>query len=167
MLALVFALRDRSRVLALLECSSIFEKKKETTSVCRLIKYRERFENKNRGEFVDCEPWLSRSAIALARFLYSPARRFSKGIRKQRLWKVEPRSHFIGRLSMIVRVNVVHVVVSRQLMVWTDVIQLTLTLKMTIAQVVKTSVTVNNNSLIQEYVHPDDHTQPTYVIKYS
>ena len=33
-------------------------------------------------------------------------------------------------------------------------IQLTLTLKMTTAQVVKTSVTVNNNSPIQDYVHP-------------
>ena len=29
-------------------------------------------------------------------------------------------------------------------------------------QVVETSVTVDNNSPIQEYVHPDDHTQPTY-----
>ena len=44
----------------------------------------------------------------------------------------------------------------------TDVIQLTLTLKMTTAQVIKTSVTVNNNSPIQDYVHPDDHTQPTF-----
>ena len=43
----------------------------------------------------------------------------------------------------------------------TDVIQLTLTLKMTTAQVVKTSVTVNN-SPIQDYVHPDDQTQPTF-----
>ena len=42
----------------------------------------------------------------------------------------------------------------------TDVIQLALTLKMTIAQVVETSVTVNNNSPIQYYVHPDDQTQP-------
>ena len=32
---------------------------------------------------------------------------------------------------------------------------------MTTAQVVETSVTVNN-SPIQDYVHPDDHTQPTY-----
>ena len=31
---------------------------------------------------------------------------------------------------------------------------------MTTAQVVKTSVTVNNNSPIQDYVHPDDQTQP-------
>ena len=41
-------------------------------------------------------------------------------------------------------------------------IQLTLTLKMTTAQVVETLVTVNNNSPIQDYVHPDDYTQPTY-----
>ena len=41
-------------------------------------------------------------------------------------------------------------------------IQLTSTLKMTTAQVVETSVTVNNNSPIQEYVHPDDQTQPTF-----
>ena len=32
---------------------------------------------------------------------------------------------------------------------------------MTIAQVVETSVTVNDNSPIQDYVHPDDQTQPT------
>ena len=31
---------------------------------------------------------------------------------------------------------------------------------MTTAQVVETSVTVNNNSPIQGYVHPDDQTQP-------
>ena len=43
----------------------------------------------------------------------------------------------------------------------TDVIQLTLTLKMTTAQVVEMSVTVNNNSPIQDYLHPDDETQPT------
>ena len=41
-------------------------------------------------------------------------------------------------------------------------IQLTLTLKMTTARVVETSVTVNNNSPIQDYVHPDDQTQPTF-----
>ena len=39
-------------------------------------------------------------------------------------------------------------------------IQLTLTLKMTTTHVVETSVTVNNNSPIQDYVHPDDQTQP-------
>ena len=33
---------------------------------------------------------------------------------------------------------------------------------MTTAQVVETSVTVNYNSPIQDYVHPDDQTQPTY-----
>ena len=36
---------------------------------------------------------------------------------------------------------------------------------MTTAQVVKTSVTVDN-SLIQHYVHPDDHTQPSYLLTY-
>ena len=35
-----------------------------------------------------------------------------------------------------------------------------LTLKMITAQVVETSATVNNTP-IQDYVHPDDHTQPT------
>ena len=44
----------------------------------------------------------------------------------------------------------------------TDVMQLTLTLKMTTAKVVEMSVTVNNNSPIQDYVDLDDHTQPTY-----
>ena len=43
-------------------------------------------------------------------------------------------------------------------------IQLTLILKMTTAQVVETSVTVNNNSPIQDYVHPDDQTQPTFEV---
>ena len=41
-------------------------------------------------------------------------------------------------------------------------IQLTLTLKLTTAQVVETSVTDNNNSPIQDYVQPDDHTHPTF-----
>ena len=44
----------------------------------------------------------------------------------------------------------------------TDVIQLTFTLKMTTAQVVETSDTVNNNSPIQDYVHLDHQTQPTF-----
>ena len=44
----------------------------------------------------------------------------------------------------------------------TDVMQLTLTRNITTAQVVKTSVTVNNNSPIQDYVHLDDHTEPSY-----
>ena len=42
-------------------------------------------------------------------------------------------------------------------------IELTLTLKMTSAQVVEMSVTVNKNSPIQDYVHPDDQTQPITV----
>ena len=33
---------------------------------------------------------------------------------------------------------------------------------MTTAQVVETSITVNNNSPIQDYLHPDDQTQPTF-----
>ena len=33
---------------------------------------------------------------------------------------------------------------------------------MTTAQVVETSVTVNNNSPIQDYVDPDDQIQPTF-----
>ena len=35
---------------------------------------------------------------------------------------------------------------------------------MTTAQVVETSVTVINNSPIQDYVHPGDQTQPTFEI---
>ena len=37
-----------------------------------------------------------------------------------------------------------------------------MTPKITTAQVVETCVTVNNNSPIQDYIHPDDHTQPTH-----
>ena len=33
---------------------------------------------------------------------------------------------------------------------------------MTIAPVVETSVTVDNNSPIQDYIHPDDQIQPTF-----
>ena len=33
---------------------------------------------------------------------------------------------------------------------------------MTTAQIVETSVAVNNNSPILDYVHTDDHTQPTF-----
>ena len=36
--------------------------------------------------------------------------------------------------------------------------QLTLTLKMTTAQIVETSVTINNNSPVQNYVQSDDQT---------
>ena len=50
---------------------------------------------------------------------------------------------------------------NQKLILSTEVTQLTLTLKMTAAQVVETSVTVNN-SPIRDYFHPDDHTQPTY-----
>ena len=35
---------------------------------------------------------------------------------------------------------------------------------MTTAQVVETSVNVNNSSPIQDYVHPDDQTQPTLFV---
>ena len=45
----------------------------------------------------------------------------------------------------------------------TDVIQFTLTLRMTTAQDVETSVTVDNNSPIQDYIHPDDHTQVSFI----
>ena len=50
---------------------------------------------------------------------------------------------------------------NQKLILSTEVTQLTLTLKMTAAQVVETSVTVNN-SPIRDYFHPDDHIQPTY-----
>ena len=33
---------------------------------------------------------------------------------------------------------------------------------MTTAQIVEMSVTVNNNSPIQDYIHTDDQTQPTF-----
>ena len=41
-------------------------------------------------------------------------------------------------------------------------IQLTLTVKVTTTEVVEMSVTINNNSPIHDYVHSDDHAQPTY-----
>ena len=44
----------------------------------------------------------------------------------------------------------------------TDVIRLTLTLKISTTQVVKTSATVNN-SPIQEFIHEDDRAPPIYV----
>ena len=48
-------------------------------------------------------------------------------------------------------------------------IPLSLTLKMTTTQVFETSLTVNNNnnSPIQDYVHPDDHTQQLDQDKFS
>ena len=39
-----------------------------------------------------------------------------------------------------------------------------LTLKVITAQVVETSVTVNNDSPVQDYVHPDDQPQPTFEV---
>ena len=54
-------------------------------------------------------------------------------------------------------------VIDKSLISSTEVIQLTLTLKMpTTAQVVETSVTANNNSPIHDNVDPDDLTQFTY-----
>ena len=44
----------------------------------------------------------------------------------------------------------------------TDLMQLILTLKITTARIVETSVTVNNNRPIQYHVHPDDQMQPAY-----
>ena len=38
---------------------------------------------------------------------------------------------------------------------------------MTNAQVVETSVTANNNSPIQDNIHPDDQTRPTFDIAIS
>ena len=35
---------------------------------------------------------------------------------------------------------------------------------MTTAHVIETSATVDNNSPIQDYVHSDDQTQPTYIL---
>ena len=43
-------------------------------------------------------------------------------------------------------------------------IQLILTLKMTTTQIVEMWVTVNNNSPIQDYVHPGDQAQPFEII---
>ena len=45
----------------------------------------------------------------------------------------------------------------------TDVTQISLTLKMTITQVVKLLVT-DNNSPIQDYTHLDNHIPPTYKV---
>ena len=40
--------------------------------------------------------------------------------------------------------------------------KMTKDLRMTTAQVVETSVTVNNNGPVQDYAHPDDQAQPTF-----
>ena len=76
--------------------------------------------------------------------------------------RLEPRSHFKSRLSLIVQVNVV---LNRTVVVDSDCrfdnlcgSHLQKTMKMTTAQVFETSVTVNNNSPIQDYVHPDNQT---------
>ena len=84
----------------------------------------------------------------------------------------EPRSHFKSSLRSVHnqwhyrltdrRPILSNQVYNQRIIPSSDVIQLTLTLKMTTAQVVETSVTVNNNSPIQDYVHPDDQTQPTF-----
>ena len=78
--------------------------------------------------------------------------------------------NLLSRLSMIVRVNVV---LNRTVVVDSDLRfdnlcgshlqsqRVTLILKMTTVQAVETSVTVNKNNPIQDYVYPDDHTQPT------
>ena len=91
------------------------------------------------------------------------------------LWlSLLPRSNFKSKLSLLVRVNVV---LNRTVVVDSDwrfdnlcgshlqsqsEFRVTLTLKMTTAQVVATSVTINNNSPIQDYVNPDDQSQPTF-----
>ena len=80
--------------------------------------------------------------------------------------RFEPSSHFISRLTLIVRVNVAWIGL---LLTVTDVSPTcavvifwhVTSLKMTTAQVVETSVNVNN-SPVQDYVHSDDHKQPTY-----
>ena len=78
--------------------------------------------------------------------------------------------NLLSRLSLIVPINVL---LNRTVVVDSDLRfdnlcgshlksqRVTLTLKMTTAQAVETSVTVNKNSPIQDYIHPDDHTQPT------
>ena len=43
-------------------------------------------------------------------------------------------------------------------------IQLNLTLKMTTAQVIEMSVTVNNNSPIQDYIYRHNNAQPAYIM---
>ena len=80
-------------------------------------------------------------------------------------------AHFTRNIAMLVFYAVVHAfytLTSTDRRIYKqsryNVIQLTLTLKMTTAQVVKTSVTVNNNSPIQDYVHRNNQTQTTFYI---
>ena len=63
------------------------------------------------------------------------------------------------RLSLIVRVTVV---LNRTVVVDSDWRFDNLCGSHLQSQVVETSVTVNNNSPIQDYVHPDNQTQPTF-----
>ena len=77
---------------------------------------------------------LPQKKLVEAQFSKGPGKIYS--LKQATCESFEPRSHFKSRLS--------------------------LTLKMTTAQVVTTSVTVNNNSPIQDYVHPDNQTQPTF-----
>ena len=51
---------------------------------------------------------------------------------------------------------------ARAFTVSTDATQITLTLKMTSAQVVETSVIVISNSPFQDYTHPDDRILLNY-----
>ena len=66
--------------------------------------------------------------------------------------------YFIWELKFYVRKNYAKLEINPLGAAPLNVIQLTLTLKMTTAQVVEKSVTVNNG-LIQDY--PDDHISPT------
>ena len=61
-------------------------------------------------------------------------------------------------------VVVINQVNNQRLILSTDVMKLTLNLKLTTTQIVKTSVTVNNNP-VQDYDHLDVDASPTY--KYS
>ena len=86
---------------------------------------------------------------------------FAKQIKRSERWTEKP----LGCVSLAMTKVIEWYFFSNQSIIpSTDVMQLTLTLKITIAQVVETSVTVNNNSPIQDFVHPDDQTQPTFDI---
>ena len=57
--------------------------------------------------------------------------------------------------------SVTNQVNNQSLIPLTDVILLTLTLKMTTAAIVEPSIIINN-SPVQDYAHTEDHTQPTF-----
>ena len=76
--------------------------------------------------------------------------------------KLNSKAHF-GQTAYKICYNKYALGLGHVLVPSTDVIQLTLTLRMTTAQVVETSVTVNNNSPIQDYIHSDDHTQVSFI----